>query len=79
MTTVTIPKELAKQGDLVLVPKKEYEELLGWRRAVKSSKKKKQTALDRSLAIALQEVREGKLSGPFDTVKDLMKSLESGS
>ena len=28
MVTVTIPKRLAKEGNLVLVPRKEYEELL---------------------------------------------------
>ncbi|MBU4298593.1 hypothetical protein KJ636_00935 [Patescibacteria group bacterium] len=28
MTTITIPKEIAKRGDLVLIPKSEYEEFL---------------------------------------------------
>ena len=28
MTTITIPKELTKNGDLVIIPRKEYEELL---------------------------------------------------
>ncbi len=34
MVTVTIPKKLAKQGDLVVVPRKEYEELLRLRSKV---------------------------------------------
>ena len=28
MTTVTIPKELAKRGEMVVIPRQEYEELL---------------------------------------------------
>ena len=28
MTTITIPKKLAREGDLVLVPRREYERLL---------------------------------------------------
>ncbi len=35
MTTVTIPKELTKKGDLVVIPKSEYEEFLKFRRAVR--------------------------------------------
>lgn len=33
MTTITIPKKLARQGDLVVIPRKEYEDLLKNRRA----------------------------------------------
>jgi hypothetical protein len=36
MTTITIPKELAKKGDLVLVPRKEYEALLAGRKKMKT-------------------------------------------
>lgn len=32
MTTVTIPKKLARQGDLVVIPRKEYEALLKLRK-----------------------------------------------
>lgn len=28
MNTITIPKKLAKEGDLILIPRKKYEELL---------------------------------------------------
>ena len=35
MTILTIPKHLIKKGDLVLVPRSEYEELLKLRRSVK--------------------------------------------
>ena len=76
MIIVTIPKELAKHGDLVLVPRKEYEIFLGWRKATQNSKKKKQTALDKSLSIALREVREGKTLGPFSSVAEMRRVLE---
>ena len=33
-TAVTIPKELARKGDLVLIPREEYEALVRARRAV---------------------------------------------
>lgn len=32
MATITIPKKLAKQGDLVVIPRKEYEALLEFRK-----------------------------------------------
>jgi len=32
MNIVTIPKKLASRGDLVVIPRKEYETLLGWKR-----------------------------------------------
>ena len=32
MNTLTIPKKLAKNGDLVVIPRKEYEEFLELRR-----------------------------------------------
>ncbi|OGR85513.1 MAG: hypothetical protein A2901_06555 [Elusimicrobia bacterium RIFCSPLOWO2_01_FULL_54_10] len=32
MTLITIPKELAQKGDLALVPRKEYEEFLKFKK-----------------------------------------------
>lgn len=77
MTTVTIPKELAKKGDLVLVPRKEYEAFLGWRKAVRPAKKKKQTALDRALQEALAEVERGEVGPAFDSAEELVRYIES--
>lgn len=66
----TIPKSVAGQRELVVLPRKEYNELLRTSReaAVKNE-------LDRELAISLEEIRQGKGVGPFDTVDDLMRSL----
>ena len=70
MPTITIPKELAKKGDLVVVPRKEYEEFL---------RLKKQRAflkLDKDLQEALRQVARGEILGPFRSAKELKKALE---
>ena len=35
MSTITIPKRLTQKGDLIIVPRKEYEALIGLRRMKK--------------------------------------------
>lgn len=74
MTTLTIPKKLTKKGDLVIIPRKEYEDLL---RFYKKPKKTLNEQLNKDLNKAIAEYRSGKFSGPFDNTKDLMKSLRS--
>jgi RNase P protein component len=70
MNTITIPKNLIKNDDLVIVPRKTYEGLL------RASQKNTEKRLPKDLEEALQEVRDGKVIGPFYSVKDLKKSLE---
>ena len=36
---ITIPKEIAKEGELVLIPRKKYEEFLRWRRRIEREEK----------------------------------------
>lgn len=71
MTTITISKELIKEKELILMPRKKYETLL---RAVKT--KKTYSQFDRDLDKALVEVKAGKIIGPFKTAKALMMSLK---
>lgn len=66
MATVTIPKELARKGDLVLIPRREYEALLHG--AKKQSIKKDwlyqepfATELKKRINISKKELKEGKL------------------
>ena len=75
METLTIPKKLASQGDLVLIPRRDYEQLVS-----DSSTEiiKRDPKIDRELAISLAEVKAGKMVGPFNTVKEFMDSLKSG-
>ena len=50
------------------MPRKEYEDLI-------FSKREKHN-LDNELLEALKEIKQGKLIGPFSSVKELKKSLE---
>ena len=38
MTTVTIPKEMIENKDLVAVPRRAYKEFLAWQKKIKSVK-----------------------------------------
>ena len=59
MTTATIPKKLAKQGDLILIPRKEYEELVRLR--LKNIKEVELTSVQRrALMRARKNVSQGK-------------------
>lgn len=71
MTTITIPKELARKGDLVLIPRKEYEQFLHATEELQTF-----TELDRDLKKSLREAKMGKVFGPFNSAKALEKSLE---
>jgi len=72
-TIITIPKRVTGRDDLVVLPRREFEAIL------RSSKKppflKK---LDPDLEAALNDIKQGRIVGPFRSVKSLMKSLESG-
>ena len=74
MNTVTIPKSLAKKGDLVVITRAEYDTLRDISRVSGLSK----TKLDRGLEKAIKEYRAGKAIGPFKSAGALMRSLRSG-
>ncbi len=68
MATITIPKKITKKGDLIVLPREDYEALL------RASKK---TVLlpDEDLKKALIDLRSGRVYGPFNSTKDLKRSL----
>lgn len=68
MATITIPKKLTKGEELIVIPRKEYEELLDIL--------ERYTQLDQDLNDAIKQVRKGEAIGPFNSVKELKKSLE---
>ncbi|PIP23706.1 MAG: hypothetical protein COX90_04265 [Candidatus Nealsonbacteria bacterium CG_4_10_14_0_2_um_filter_38_17] len=71
MVTITIPKKITKGKELVIVPKEDWEKIL------KLAKKKiSKLELEKDLEKALEDVKKGRLIGPFDKVGDLIKSLE---
>ena len=88
MNTLTIPKSLIKNDDLVVLPRREYEELLRAKNhnnivikrdasfKIKKGQEKFYDELDKDLTEALREYRAGKKVGPFKTVAALRQSLE---
>jgi hypothetical protein len=89
MNTLTIPKSLINNDDLIVLPRKFYESLLRGQKTnqinikrdasfkIKKGQEKFYNELDKDLTKAVREYKAGKFVGPFDNVKDLMKSLNS--
>lgn len=89
MNTITIPRNLIKNDDLVIIPRKEYDSLLAWK-ATKQEVKVKRSAsfsvpkkheqfyerLDQELTECLKGCGKGDLSGQFSSVKEMRQSLE---
>lgn len=79
MNIVTIPKKLAQRGDLVVIPREEYEEFSTWKKIVK-------TKLDdqwfwtyewqKKEAEADEAIRKGKVVGPFSSHQKLTTALK---
>ena len=68
METLTIPKKLANRGELVIIPRKQYETLLGI-----ADKK----SLDASLGKALLDYEKGRYLGPFQSIREGKRALRS--
>jgi len=67
---ITIPKELAKKGELVVIPRSEYREFLQWRKSIKIFKP---TAAEKKV------VKEGRREihrGKYLTLQQLKDELE---
>ncbi|MFZ1019412.1 MAG: hypothetical protein WAN61_00265 [Minisyncoccia bacterium] len=71
MNTLTIPKNLIQNDDLVVLPRKFYESLL-----CSASDSMSFSKIDKDLTESILEYRAGKTFGPFKTVAALRKSLE---
>ena len=69
METITIPKKLSRKGDLIVVLRKEYENLVRSREFY--------TQLDRDLDKSIKQYRAGKYYGPFKTAEEGKKFLAS--
>lgn len=67
MATITIPKNLIKNNDLVIIPRKEYESMKARMFPVFYLKGKKAEKLDRLVKKGLRDYREGKCK----TIKSL--------
>lgn len=73
METLTVPKKMTKGEDLIIIPKKEYEEFLNFRK----QKMPAGQTLDQELDEALEDVRQGKVMGPFSNVEQGLKALKN--
>lgn len=72
MTTLTIPKELAQKGDLVLVPMVEYKEFSDWRKWIRPFKTYVPTATEKR---ELRSARDDYKKGKFITINELKHKL----
>jgi hypothetical protein len=66
MNTITIPQTLAKKGDLVVIPREEYEKFLTMKKRVKNIFIEEKD-IDSSIKTYKSEKRSGKLK----TIKSL--------
>jgi len=71
MITITIPKKITNGKELIIVPKKDWENL--WKIA---KRKVYEAELEKGLKEALEEVKEGKVIGPFTTAKEAIVALK---
>ena len=69
--TITIPRQLTREGELIIISRREYNDLLGT-----SKKSVRKTKLDKDLDEAIKEYKQGKATGPFSSVHELRKALE---
>ncbi len=73
MNVITIPKKLAQKGDLVVIPRKEYERLTSLRKLIPVVKPTREEL--RVIRRGEKEIREGKFT-PWSQVKrELARSL----
>jgi hypothetical protein len=70
MATITIPKKITKGEELVIIPRKDYEEFSQWRKVIKFFIPTK--AQKRNLKKARQEYKKGN----YLTINELKRKLE---
>ncbi|MBI4991378.1 hypothetical protein HZB96_04780 [Candidatus Gottesmanbacteria bacterium] len=75
MVSVTIPKQITKGEELVVIPKKLYEEFV---RVLKSKSLTGTSAkLNTGLQEALEDVEAGRIVGPFSSLSEGLRVLKS--
>ena len=74
MATITIPKKLIENDDLVILPRKKYEELL---RVAAKENKRIYNQFDKDLDETIAEYKAGKFFGPFNTIENGIKFLKT--
>lgn len=73
MATITISKNFISNDDLVIIPRKQYESLL---RGIKDSNEETTANLDKDMLEALDDIKMGRVIGPFSTLSSGLKALK---
>ncbi len=79
MATITIPRKLMKNDDLVIIPRQEYEAFARWEKAVKIRLEDKwfwTPEWQKREAEADIAIKAGKVYGPFADHKSLITALK---
>lgn len=75
MTAITIPAEVTKGEELIVIPRRLYEQFL--RAFKKQSTVYTKSILDVELAEALEDVKKGRMIGPFSSLNEGLKALKN--
>lgn len=67
MNAITIPKEITGGEELVIIPRKLYEEFL---------REQKKKSLNKELEEALEDVKQGRMIGPFSSWEEGVRALK---
>lgn len=76
MTTIIIPKDLAKNKTLVAVPHEAYEQFIAWQKKIKSTRTFEPTAAEKK---SLQRARKNFARGAYVTLDKLQHELGIGN
>lgn len=72
MTTITIPKEIAKNKDLIAIPSNIYRDFLAWQKKIKSVKTFKPTLAEKKM---LKRARKNFADREYITLEKLKHEL----
>ena len=76
MTIITIPKKITNTGDLVAIPRKEYEEFSHWRKTIERPRKFKTFKPTKAQLKDLDEARKERRRGIYLTIDELKQKLD---
>ena len=79
MNAITIPRKLMKNDDLVIIPRREYEEFSHWKKAIQMRPAERwfwTPEWQQKEREADEAIRAGKIQGPFSDHKTLLASLK---
>jgi len=73
MATITIPRKITKGEELIIVPRREYEEFSRWKGVIKTFKTFSPNPAQKK---ALREARKDYKKGKYITLNELKRRLE---